>query len=196
MKCHLSPSIFLLSLHVSYTAPIIYSNGTDGEGPIIVFEEAQYVDGESNLTAAYEGESDLPIAGGIVISPDATSTEEGQAKLDAAYSEPIAIPNAGQRLLPDYDCAGMTGYDCCLLIKHDNPDHDVNGVAIQCFLEYAPGTGKNNWMYEKTSKKVLIHGNGNGIVRKPPQLVGNWGNENGEGNTYADFLANQGQATA
>ena len=92
------------------TAPITYSNGTDGEGPILVFEEAQYVDGESNITAAYNGDSDLPINGGIVTSPDATSTEEGQAKLDQHFLNQLRSQTLAHVYSPSTTVTGSKRY--------------------------------------------------------------------------------------
>ena len=70
----------------------------------------------------------------------------------------------------------MVAFDCCLMIKHLHQDSDVNGLAIQCFFEYKQGTGKANYMWEKSSKKVHILMDGNGYTKKTPKVIGSWGN--------------------
>ena len=77
----------------------------------------------------------------------------------------------------------MVAFDCCLMIKWLHQDSDVNGLAIQCFFEYKQGTGKANYMWEKSSKKVHILMDKNGYTKKTPKVIGSWGNlaTNGDG---------------
>ena len=52
----------------------------------------------------------------------------------------------------------MTGFDCCLVIKHKVRDADINGRAIQCHLDYEETTCKKKWPLEtEESKKVLMY---------------------------------------
>lgn len=115
-----------------------------------------------------------PINGGIVLEGSATNTAEGDLKLDAALSEEVVVAEAGPRTLGPYDCTGLTGFSCCLMIKHIVRDSDQSGRSIQCFLEYAEGTAKRTYMDFKTSKKVLIFSNHYGLVKRQPKIVGNW----------------------
>ena len=71
-------------------APVAYV-----EDPVIVFGEAIIAEG-ATTEGVVNGTDDLPINGGVLTSPDATSGTEGTAKLEAALAEPVAIPNAGK----------------------------------------------------------------------------------------------------
>ena len=71
-------------------APLVYP-----EDPVIVLEEGLLVQG-ATTEGAKNGTDHRPLGGGVLTSPDAVSGEEGTAKLVAALSEPVAIPNAGK----------------------------------------------------------------------------------------------------
>ena len=71
-------------------APVVYV-----EEPVTVLEEAIVAEG-GTTEGVKNGTDDRPINGGVVHSPDATSGEEGTAKLEAALAQPVAIPNAGK----------------------------------------------------------------------------------------------------
>jgi len=151
-------------------APVAYV-----EDPVTVFGDAIIAEG-GTTEGVVNGTDDLPINGGVLTSSDATSGPDGTAKLEAALSEPVAIPNAGKHDIGPWDCTDMVAFDCCLMIKWLHQDSDVNGLAIQCFFEYKEGTGKANFMYEKSSKKIHIKSDGNGFTKKAPKVIGSWGN--------------------
>lgn len=167
---------------------VVYS--TD---PLQLFEDPQLViggttDGKIACLDETTEECDTnPINGGIILDGNATNTADGDAKLLNELSTDPGLAGAGSRMLPPFNCTGLTGYSCCLLIKHTVRDADVDNKAIQCFLEYAEGTVKAEVYNEKTSKKVMIQSDGNGFVRREPKIVGNWDGLQAGG--YADKLA-------
>lgn len=59
-----------------------------------------------------------PIAGGVRIHATAASTIEGTTHLQEALAEEVTIEAAGTRSIGPFNCTGMTGNDCCLMIKH------------------------------------------------------------------------------
>ncbi|KAL7546806.1 hypothetical protein ACHAWF_016016 [Thalassiosira exigua] len=146
--------------------------------PLIIEEEPVLVEG-ANLTAALEGTATDPIAGGVVVDPSTPNTPEGDVKLDAAiddYNVPPppapeagtddaagsgTLPDAGARELPTFDCDGLTGYNCCLMIKMMVPDADVMGKAIQCRLIYQEGSNKDKFWFNSRGKKVFVFANHN-----------------------------------
>ena len=71
-------------------APVAYQ-----DPPLTVLDEAIVAEG-ATTEGVVNGTDDRPINGGVLPSPDATSGEEGTAKLEAALSQPVAIPNAGK----------------------------------------------------------------------------------------------------
>jgi hypothetical protein len=71
-------------------APVAYV-----EDPVTVFGDAIIAEG-GTTEGVVNGTDDLPINGGVLTSSDATSGPDGTAKLEAALSEPVAIPNAGK----------------------------------------------------------------------------------------------------
>ena len=106
-----------------------------------------------------------PINGGIVLYRDARNTAEGQSRLDKALNGPQpAVEGEGERNIGPFDCRGLTGFGCCLLVKHSVRDADVDGRAIQCWLEYHPSTCKDKWRRD--------HG---GEVGGSPSKVGSGG---------------------
>ena len=63
---------------------------------------------------------------------DGTSenTPEGDAEIEAALASlPTAgvTESAGERTIDSIDCAGLTGENCCLLIKLKIRESDANG---------------------------------------------------------------------
>lgn len=164
--------------------------------PIIIEVEPVLVEG-TFIEEALNGEDQDPvIAGGIVTDSTTPNTEEGQDTFDDAIASvtttttnpdtgettytydpagTIGIPEAGSRQLAPqgWDCSGLTGYNCCLMIKALVPDADIYGNAIQCHLNYDESSMKKKF-FDSRGKKVFIFANGNNIVRKTPKLVGNW----------------------
>ena len=59
-------------------------------------------------------------------------------------------------------------------MKNAVRDHDANGKAIQCYLEYTEGTGKRNYMNEEGGKKIKILANHLGYVSIEPHIEGSW----------------------
>lgn len=73
-----------------------------------------------------------PINGGIVLYRDARNSPEGQLRLDGVLNGPqSAVEEKGDRNIGPFDCRGLTGFGCCLLVKHSVVDADVDGRAIQ-----------------------------------------------------------------
>jgi hypothetical protein len=72
-----------------------------------------------------------------------TDTIEGEAKLTTALAETATIEQSGQRTIGPFDCSGMTGHSCCLMIKHKVRDSDSKGRAIQCYQDYHQSTEKH-----------------------------------------------------
>ena len=114
------------------------------------------------------------IAGGVLTDHTAVNTVEGDELVLAAVSAPVVIPEAGDRVIPPINCAGVTGEDCCLIIKLSVPDSDANGKAIQCILTYAEDTAKKTYWSDLRGKKVHIKGNHNGYVMQNPKVTGTW----------------------
>lgn len=120
-----------------------------------------------------------PINGGVVLDGSATNTAEGDAMLEEVLSTPSGIADAGVRIIPAFNCTGLTGFACCLSIKHQVRDADESGRAIQCFLEYSEGTAKKEYYNVHTSRKIQIYANGNGYTKWDPKLIGNWDGRQG-----------------
>ena len=99
------------------------------EPPLVVEPEPVLVVGAS-VQEAIDGTSTDPINGGVVLDSSTTATEEGTARLNVAIeeatSEDAVIPPAGNRVIGPFSCKGMTGFKCCLYIKTQVPDADVN----------------------------------------------------------------------
>mmetsp|Transcript_13177 Transcript_13177/g.26770 ORF Transcript_13177/g.26770 Transcript_13177/m.26770 type:complete len:117 (-) Transcript_13177:130-480(-) len=105
-----------------------------------------------------------PIAGGNY-DPSAQSTIVGQEKLAKAL-EAESVVEEGDRTLGPWDCSGMTGIDCCLMIKHEVRDIDHQNNAIQCYLDYKPGTLK--YYEQQYASRVRIFETHDGHVAETP----------------------------
>ena len=68
----------------------------------------------------------------------------------------------------------MTGFECCLLIKHKVRDLDMHGRAIQCHLDYDKTTCKKKYLMEQANKKVFIYANHKDYVSKEPKITNTW----------------------
>ncbi len=82
-------------------------------------------------------------SGGVQTLGLETDTIEGEAKLTTALAETATIEQSGQRTIGPFDCSGMTGHSCCLMIKHKVRDSDSKGRAIQCYQDYHQSTEKH-----------------------------------------------------
>eukprot|EP00985_Skeletonema_marinoi_P016457 scaffold8866_cov150-Skeletonema_marinoi.AAC.2 len=92
-----------------------------------------------------EEEPPLRIAGGVLTDGTSENTPEGDAEIEAAIaslSTGGVTESADERTIDSIDCAGLTGENCCLLIKLKirESDADANGNDIQlvsttCFLD-------------------------------------------------------------
>ena len=98
---------------------------------------------------------------------------------------------AGTRTLPAFDCAGLTGYNCCLLIKLIVRDADIWGKAIQCQLIYTEGSNKEKFWLNSRGKKIFIFANHDEFVTKIPTIVGNWPKGQGPGD-FSGWLEDGG----
>jgi len=128
--------------------------------------ETVHVSGAS-LEGALAGTDSRPIAGGNY-DPYAESTLEGQTKLAKAL-ESEGVVQEGDRTIGPWDCSGMTGVDCCLMIKHEVRDIDNQDNAIQCYLDYKPGTTKYNQL--QSASKVRIFETNDGYVSETPAVT-------------------------
>ncbi|KAL7547164.1 hypothetical protein ACHAWF_010486 [Thalassiosira exigua] len=144
--------------------------------PLILEEEPILVVG-ATVEGAIIGNTTDPIAGGVVIDSTEPNTPEGDGKLNTAieeYTNPpppdgatdddigaLTVPEAGARQLPTFDCEGLTGTNCCLMIKMKVPDADINGNAIQCQLIYQEGSTKEKFWLNSRGKKVFVFANHN-----------------------------------
>mmetsp|Transcript_24500 Transcript_24500/g.39796 ORF Transcript_24500/g.39796 Transcript_24500/m.39796 type:complete len:460 (+) Transcript_24500:57-1436(+) len=163
---------------------------TTNDAPIQVFAEPvkdvegatvdQYISSASSETTTDGGGGDTTnttsplIAGGVLTDHSATNLPEGDDKIIQAISEETVVPEFGERTIDPINCYGLTGEDCCLLIKLAIPDSDINGNAIQCTLTYSESTKKKKYWKDLRGKKVHIHMNHNGFVSEVPQISGNW----------------------
>ncbi|KAL9182816.1 hypothetical protein ACHAXT_004095 [Thalassiosira profunda] len=118
--------------------------------------------------------STAPIYGGVRIVDGATNTAAGDAYLNTELSSSVTIEAPGERSLGPFDCTGLTGRNCCLMIKHKIRDADTGGRAVQCYLDYAEGTVKREALLNSRGKKVFIYTNHNGRITKEPKVVGDW----------------------
>jgi hypothetical protein len=114
-----------------------------------------------------DGTDNRPIAGGRY-NPAARSTAAGKEKLGLALGQYKVIPPPGIRRLGPWDCTGMTGVDCCIMIKDEVRDADMEGHAVQCYLDYEKGRVK----YDRslTARRVRIFANHEGMVSKIPRV--------------------------
>ena len=164
------------------------------EPPLIAFDEViegvdgatvnQYIAAESTDPTAGAGtegtttDTTAPIAGGVLTDGTAQSTPEGDARIQEALAEAVAagdtVPEAGTRTIGPFDCSGLTGEDCCALIKLKVRDSDIQGNAIQCTLNYSETSQKKKYWNNLRGKKVHIFENHNGLVSKDPKISGSW----------------------
>ncbi len=167
------------------------------EPPIVVFDEV--ITGvigstvDEFLTASSEGgTATAPLAGGVVTDGSAVNTPEGEAKIeDALATLPPGGESAGERTIEPIDCTGLTGENCCLLVKLKVRDSDLNGKAIQCTLNYVETSTKKQYWKNLRGKKVHIFANHNGKVSKIPQIVGDWP-KGMEGEEFVTWLSEAG----
>ena len=134
---------------------------------------------------AIYGSSTLTISGGVKTTGIEVDTVEGETKLNTALSESATIEQAGKRTIGPFDCSGMTGHSCCLMIKHKVRDSDKKGRAIQCYTDYHEDTEKHKALINSRGKKVFIFENHKGRITKEPKVVGDW--PKGIADTEPDF---------
>ena len=124
------------------------------------------LDGTDTMTKE-EYQETYPIGGGTAINPSApdatTNTAENpdaEAEFDATIRNLLdgAVATEGERQLQEFDCTGLNGYHCCLLIKATVKDADTYGNSIQCTLTYVEGTKKKNFMNMR-GKKIFVEEN-------------------------------------
>jgi hypothetical protein len=123
---------------------------------------------------AIGGYSTAPISGGVETLGLETDTALGATTLQTALTETATIEQAGERTIGPFNCSGMTGRSCCLMIKHKIRDADTKGRAIQCYLDYHEQTEKAKALLNARGKKVFIFENHKGRISKEPKVVGDW----------------------
>jgi len=121
----------------------------------------------STLRDHLHGIDNRPIAGGHY-DPTVRSTEFGKRKLERELGTDREVAERGRRRLGPWDCAGMSGIDCCLMIKHEIRDVDENHHGIQCYLDYKTGTRK--YYEQQYNGRVRIFADENGYVTKVPVI--------------------------
>lgn len=179
---------------------------TSEEYEPLVFEEEPIMVVGCTVRGALLGTDENPVAGGVVIDPETPNTPEGDAKLQDVIAETTSDPAAnttddtgglatieeGPRNLETFNCTGLTGNACCLMIKLKVPDSDANGNAIQCQLVYEKESNKNKYWLNARGKKVFIFANHNGLVSKVPEIVGDWPKGQADGAEFDQWLADGG----
>ena len=116
-----------------------------------------------------------PLNGGVVLDANSHGTAEGVEELNRVLAEPAVLSDPGPRVIGPFNCAGMTGYECCLIAKHQVRDSDANGNAIQCHLDYDVTTCKKKYELEQLdNKKVYIYANHKYFVSKNPKVSNTW----------------------
>lgn len=105
---------------------------------------------------ATHGYSRAPICGGVMTLGTEEDTYQGEVKLEQALSKTTNIELPGRRSIGPFDCSGMTGRSCCMMIKHKVPDSDKKGRAIQCYTDYREDTEKHKAYINSRRKKILI----------------------------------------
>ena len=144
------------------------------DSPLEVLDEPALVVG-GVVDDVIAGTDTNPINGGVILDPASESTPEGSERLAEVINAPTVIESAGPRVLEPFNCAGLNGFDCCLLIKKTVTDSDVNGKSIQCFLDYDESTCKKEWWREILEvKRVMIYENDLGFVNQLPIVEGAW----------------------
>mgnify|MGYP000260908250 CR=1 FL=1 len=126
---------------------------------------------EKNYTEL-EVNMDAIIAGGWYRSND-TIGDSNEAKFDNYMASTIDPVDPGPRTLGPWDCKGLTGVLCCAMIKHSVRDADVNGRAIQCWIN--PVSGEHAVVTptacEEDLTKVCIYETIDGKVDATPILA-------------------------
>lgn len=144
--------------------------------PLILEFQPILVMGASNA-GARSGSDQRPINGGVVINLNVQNINVliDQAVAAAlAAADAAAVEAAGARKLEPFDCTGMTGFNCCLMIKSIVKDADIYGKSIQCHLNYVETSYKAKHFLNHRGKKVHIFTNHNFVVTKTPKVVGSW----------------------
>lgn len=176
-----APGVPVVSTATDDYTPITYDDDVPiEEAPLILLnEEVEGVTGstiDEFITAPPPegGGTTAPIAGGVLTDGTAENTPEGDAKIQDALAQEVTVESAGERYIEPIDCSGLTGESCCLLIKLKVRDHDINGNAIQCSLDYVSESTKKQYWLNHRGKKVHIFSNHNNMVSKVPNIVGDW----------------------
>ncbi len=89
---------------------------------------------------AIHGHSHAHICGGVMTLGMEVNTVTATIKLEQALLETTTIELPGRRPIGPFNCVGMTGHSCCLMIKHKVRDSDKKGRAIQCYTDYREDT--------------------------------------------------------
>ena len=149
-----------------------------------------------NIATGADDRPIAPLAGGVLTDGTAESTPDGYSKIEDALAATtltgeVTIEPAGERTIGPFDCAELTGLDCCLLIKLSIPDSDVNGNAIQCRLDYVADSTKKRFWSNQRGKKVKIFENHLGVVSQEPQISGEWP-KGKEGAEFEEWLLKGG----
>jgi len=83
------------------------------------------------------------IAGGTYFT-NFTNLAKYQSKFESYMNVPETTALAGKRTVGPWDCLGLSGVSCCAMIKHSVRDADVEGNAIQCWIEPVDNNGLIN----------------------------------------------------
>jgi len=156
-------------------APIDSGGAFDFQQPPLIVSAEPLISQGATTDGARSGTDTKPLNGGVVLSSSSHGTTEGQEELNRILAEPAVIEDPGPRMVGPFNCAGMTGYECCLIVKHQVRDSDVNGNAIQCHLDYDVTTCKKKYELEQLdNKKVYIYANHKYFVSKDPKVSNTW----------------------
>lgn len=144
------------------------------QAPLVVSAEP-FLSVGATVDGARLGTDTNPINGGMVINANSHGTPDALEEVSRILAEPAVIEEAGARVLGPFNCAGMTGYECCLIVKHQVRDSDTSGKAIQCHLDYDVTTCKKKFELEQSdNKKVYIYANHKYFVSKDPKVTNTW----------------------
>ena len=141
--------------------------------PLVVAEEPMMSVG-ATTNGAIDGSDSKPINGGVILDGSVSGTPGGVAELNRILATEIIIEEPGMRVLGPFNCAGMTGHECCLSIKHQVRDSDVHNRAIQCHLDYDMTTCKKKYELKQSARKVWIHANHKYFVTREPKVTNKW----------------------
>ena len=141
--------------------------------PLVVAEEPMMSEG-ATTEGAISGSDSNPINGGVVLDGSTSGTPGGLAELNRILAMEPIIEEPGMRVLGPFNCAGMTGYECCLSIKHQVRDSDAHNRAIQCHLDYDMTTCKKKYELEQMERKVWIYANHKYFVTREPKVTNKW----------------------